>query len=154
MNVAGMINRINHDIKEELYSQSANSTNFNEHDIIRLKSYLANKVSYLDWCDSQPMLDLPESSPEEYGLAETVEVFPVANQMVTDVVNLMATLRTEVTKSQSASQGSTGFHPADSARIRAVVQAISDYIDNYVEQANPVDLPESHPSVPMIPRPD
>ncbi|MFH2047751.1 MAG: hypothetical protein ABIK92_21710 [Pseudomonadota bacterium] len=149
MNICGIVNRLNRYITEQLYSQSANTNNFNSHDVERCKQYLTNLTSYVDWVVGQPIQDLPKTTPQPYVLAPMVEVFQVSNEMITDVVNYMSTLRDEVVLSQSSRQ-STGIQAQDENRIRSMIKAMEDFLSGYVESANPVDMPESSPAEPMV----
>jgi len=149
MNVAGLVNRLNRFIKEMMYSQSANVNNYNEHDVERSRVYLQNLTSYIDWVVGQPIQDLPKTSPQPFTLAPMEEVIQVSNEMITDMVNYMVTMRDEILLSQSTRQ-STGLMSHDERRTRSMIQTMTNFLDNYVAGANPVDMPESSPAEDMV----
>jgi len=146
--VGGMVDRLNTYIEEMQKSQSANLVDFNVHDKTRLKSYLTALVEYIDWAVGQPMLDLPETSPQLVSMNPFPVIQEHENPMITDVVRLLCRLRDEMVNSQTSRQ-STGFVKHDEVRARSIIKFTNDFMDNYVEKVSPVDLPETVPSAPV-----
>jgi hypothetical protein len=148
MNIAGLVNRINRFLVELMKSQSANITNWNDFDQDRLKTYIDNVETYLDWVVAQPLLDLPETTPMLVALNPFPETGPMESDMITDMSLYMQRMRDELLHSQSSRQG-TGVIDFDEIRCRAIIKAVRAFMADYVASANPVDLPESTPSDPV-----
>ncbi len=136
-----MINRF---IEELADSQSSPVSGLIIHDVDRLKSYTSSLVALHDWVVSQPILDLPKTHPREYKLEAAPEPANVESEAVNMLVRLMEALRTEMINSQSARLAST-LMPDDSRRFLTIVEKIDSFVDDYVLEATPLDLPESSP---------
>lgn len=145
LNIASVVNRLNRFMDELLHSQSANTNDYNEHDVARTKEYLSALTTLIDWVVSQPVLDLPKTTPQEIELGPFTEIQQVQNEMVADMVLYMQTFRDEAVSAQSVRQ-STGFMTQDENRFRSIILAMNQYIDNYVASHNPMDMPESTPA--------
>jgi len=148
MNIAGFANRINRFMQELIHSQSANTNDYNAHDVTRTQEYLSALSSFIDWVVGQPVLDLPKTTPQEIEIGEMTELQQVQNEMITDMVYYFQTLRDEALMAQSVRQ-STGFMQQDEQRFRSVITAMTQYIENYVAAHNPMDMPESSPTEEM-----
>lgn len=142
--VLGLHRRINRFIFELNKSASSGVSRFSDHDKARLRSYLTAMTAYKNWVAAQPDLDLPETHPQEYQLAPVTEVGAVENENCADAMNLLAKCRDELNNSQSA-RLSSGLMEADKVRFEAIVEKISKFLDDYVDAATPLDLPESSP---------
>jgi len=133
---------------EVFKSVSSASSAFNEFDQERLKSYLAEIDRCHDWIVAQPQLDLPESHPTEYALEEYPAVADVENEAVNALIKLFAVTRDELINSQSA-RDAAGLQSHDSKRLKAVIEKIRQFLDAYISQTQPTDLPESSPQATM-----
>lgn len=144
LNMAELVNMINHYMVEEQDSQSANINYYNSHDLIRLNAYLANIVRLVDHIHEQGTLDMPKTSPKRCVIDEMTVIKKVSNEMVATINNYFEALRDEILLSESC-RLKTGFMPHDEVRVRAVVASMVRYIEDYVSNSSPIDLPESSP---------
>mgnify|MGYP000429930839 CR=1 FL=1 len=145
--ILGIHRRINRFIVELNKSASSGVSQFHDHDKKRLRAYLTSMTAYKDWVSAQPHLDLPETHPQEYALEPPTEVGAVENESCADAMNLLAKCRDELDNSQSA-RLSSGLMEADRVRFEAIVEKIAKFLDEYVDKATPLDLPESSPRDP------
>lgn len=125
-------------------SQSAGRSGFNPFDIDRMAQYTKEFKSKINWMQSQPLLDLPESHPKYWEL----ELFPalpvVENDDINDIIRMLELLAVELLNSAS-SRDSSKLGEFDHKRCMAMVQKIENYMADHVAQATPIDLPESSP---------
>lgn len=142
--VAGLHQRINRFIEEMYKSASSNVSEFINFDTVRLKSYLYAIVKYHEWIKAQPQLDLPETTPRVYLLKPNPIIEDLENESVKDVIRMLELTRDEIVASQSSRRPS-GMIKFDSVRLEAIIEKIEAFISDYVEQATPIDLPESSP---------
>ena len=148
MDLVGLWNRINRYIVEVQKSQSANVSLTLESDLIRYKSYFSALRFLIAHVDSDPRLDLPETNPIEYVVREAPVLQDLENENCVHVALLLATVRQELLLSQS-SRLSTGLIAFDKDRFMAGVAKAESYLENYVEKATPLDMPESSPRAPI-----
>lgn len=148
--VKGIHDRLNRFIVEMNRANSANVSAFSLHDNKRLRSYIAAIRKYVDWVMTQPLLDLPETSPREYLLDKEPELVVTENEAVNDVVRMLLLARDELAASQSA-RLSCSMTSHDVARFRAVIDKVELFLDMYVEEHQPLDLPETAPMTAMAP---
>lgn len=142
--IAGFWRRINRFIVELHRSVSSAGSQMNEYDQQRLNTYLEAIRAYHQWVLDQPQLDLPETHPREIDLEEPDTNEPVENESVRDVIVMMELARDELVNGQSSRAGS-GLNPFDSARLIALVEKSQNFLDNYIAEITPLDLPESSP---------
>ena len=142
--IAGLQRRLNRFIVEMLKSVSNSGSLMNDYDKQRLISYLAAVRAYVGWIVSQPLLDLPETSPRLYELDANPVWDLVENEAIIDVVRMLELSRDEVVNSQSA-RLSSGLNKFDEARILAMITKVENFIREYIEKITPLDLPESSP---------
>lgn len=143
--VAGIYRRFNRFIVEVQKSASANVADINAFDLERINAYIQSMTFYLDWVDAQPMLDLPETHPKLISLEAVPVVIEVENLMIRDLVRLFERARDEIVNAQSA-RNASGLIKFDSARVRAVLQKATNYLEEYVVKVSPLDMPESSPT--------
>lgn len=148
--VKGIHDRLNRFIVEMNRAASANVSAFSAHDNKRLRSYISAIRTYLDWVMSQPLLDLPESSPREYALDKEPELVVSENEAVNDIVRMLLLARDEIAASQSARMPCSLTAP-DVGRFQAVIDKVELFLDKYVENHQPLDLPETAPMTTMAP---
>jgi hypothetical protein len=135
-------------IQEVALCQSANSPEVYDTDIERWLSYVSALEKKFDWIVAQPDLDLPKISPRLYALEPAFVPVSVENSMVDEVVRLFVAARDEFIQSNS-NRRSTGFITHDEERVRAILEKIRTYINDYVTQVEPLDVPESSPAEPV-----
>lgn len=132
-------------------SQSAPVSGMIEPDKIRLKSYIDNVRKAIDWMQSLPVLDMPETHPNPYTLEPFPEVANVENEAVNVLLRLIRALTVELTNSQSA-RYSSGLQPFDEKRIRDIVDKMENFLVSYIGTGSvPLDMPESSPEEPQVP---
>lgn len=144
MDMAGVISRMRRFRYETIKAVSSGVANVSGSDVLRLKSYSSAVTQYLDWVASSPVLDLPESSPREYDMGEPEKLDMPENESLVDVMRLWDVAELEVSNSQSA-RNATGIISHDEKRIRDIIQKMEAFIDGYIAQVQPLDLPESAP---------
>jgi hypothetical protein len=99
---------------------------------------------------AQPQLDLPETAPRAYALDPDPTVAIIENEALRDVLTMMEVARDELVASQSARMP-VGLLSFDSRRAMAVVDKVEAFLNSYIREVQPLDLPESSPSRPMAP---
>lgn len=142
--IAGIHRRVNRFIVEMIKSVSNAGSLMNEFDQKRLASYLGAIKAYVSWVTSQPALDLPETSPRIYPLDNNPVYELVENESVVDVVRMLELVRDEVVNSQSA-RNAAGLTKFDEARLLAIVVKVENFLNTYIADITPLDLPESSP---------
>lgn len=142
--VAGLVRRLRRFRFEAAKSVSSSLAAVSEADFVRAKSHLAAAKAYLDYCAQQPILDLPESSPFEIELGEATALDMPENESIADFMMMYDLMETEITNSQSARQ-SSGFISHDLKRMDAMISKMNNFLDQYVANTLPLDLPESAP---------
>lgn len=146
--VAGLCHRINRYAFETKKSQSANVSSFSEFEAERLRSYLNALRTYHSWVMEQPLLDLPESAPEDVFVRDFPEKEDLENESASDLYQLLKLMYVELVNSQSARLAS-GLMSHDSKRFTALVDKAENFLNSYVSEVAPLDLPESSPRAPM-----
>lgn len=144
--VLGLYNRINRFIQEAMKQSSSSVSQVNEFDLSRLKSYMSAIRFYHDHIQAEPNLDLPETSPRLYELRPAPVVPEMENESLADICRLLELGRDELMNSQSARLGAK-LISFDSFRLLQIVEKCERFLSDYVEQATPLDLPESSPRV-------
>jgi hypothetical protein len=129
---------------ETVKATSSPLAHVNEHDLRRAKSYLAAAESYLNWIVSQPQLDLPESSPTLIDLGDPQDLDMPENEALADLMAMYDRLEKEIGWSQSSRMGDS-IISHDENRIRALLSKMNLFLDDYVSQVLPLDVPESSP---------
>lgn len=144
--IVGIYNRINRFIMEAMKNASSSNSQVNQFDLRRLKSYFDAILFYHDHVQGAPDLDLPETTPRLYDLREAPVVPEMENESLADICRLLELVRDELLSSQSARQGAK-LISFDSDRFLQVITKCQRFLSDYVEQATPLDLPESSPRV-------
>lgn len=146
--VSGFHRRINRFIVELIYSVSSSGSQLNRFDQERLQTYVGALRGYQDWVNAQPALDLPDTHPRSYALDDNPEVPDLENESVVDTIRLLELARDELAKSQS-SRNAAGLTPADSLRFTAMIDKVDSFLNTYITDITPLDLPESSPQTDM-----
>lgn len=142
--IVGIDARINRFMVEVAKAGSADLSEVSSFDFERTTTYLEALVTYLDYVQGQPELDLPETTPRKYILDVAAPVPDVENESVNDLLRLFSLMRDELAVSQSARRGSR-LVSFDESRIRAIIAKAQAFMTGYVATATPLDLPESSP---------
>ena len=138
-------------IKELLFSQSSGLSGLNiEHDLSRVKTYIAALNALKAWVIDQPKLDLPETHPRQYILEDAIPVEERESEVVNMLVNMFTALTNEMVHSASARM-SSGLMIHDGNRFDLLTAKISAFLTDFVEQQTPLDFPESAPDEAMTP---
>ena len=151
MDIVGLIQRLDRFITEMKLSVSSNGSEFSSFDQARLTDYLKNLETYLNWVVAQPQLDLPESSPREFVVAEPMPDVIVESELINDILRFFSITREEIVNCQS-SRRAASLISFDETRIRSLLLKLNTFLTDYVQvNCNPMDLPESSPLVAMTP---
>lgn len=142
--IVGIYNRMNRFIVEAMKQQSSSSSEVNAFDLNRLKTYMSAIRFYHDHVQAAPDLDLPETTPRVYTLRERPVVPDMENESLADICRLLELGRDELVDSQSSRKGAK-LISFDAARLIQIVEKCEKFLADYVEQATPLDLPESTP---------
>jgi hypothetical protein len=145
--VAGLAERIDEVVYEVARSQSANMTDMRPFDRTRIDEYNAMLNRYAAWVTDAPDIDLPETHPREYPIkyiSEGVDA-DVENKALRDLIRMYRAIITELTNSQSA-RAANGLTTHDKRRFDLVMEKIEKFMSDYVDNTQPLDMPESAPS--------
>lgn len=142
--IAGLVRRLRRFRFETVKSASSSLAAVNGADFKRAKSYLSAVTAYIDWIVSQPQLDLPESTPREIDLGDAEQVTLPENEALVDLMVMYDLVETEIGNSQSARMGDSMISH-DEKRVRDLIKKMDLFLDDYVAQIQPLDLPESAP---------
>lgn len=145
--VAGLAERADEVIYEIAKSQSANLTDMRPFDRTRITEYNLMLNRYAAWIVDAPDIDLPETHPRSYPIIYiSAEVdADVENKAIRDLVRMYRALITEMTNSQSA-RAANGLTLHDKRRFDLVMEKIGKFLNDYVDETQPIDMPESAPS--------
>lgn len=131
-------------------SVSSNVAFVNEFDMDRLQKYLTDIDRAVAYVLDQPQLDMPESHP----MMHPIQPFPDVRNMESDewdhVFRLLRAGYIEIVNSQSSRLGA-GLMPFDARRITALVAKTRQWLNDYVAERSPMDLPETSPQQTMSP---
>ena len=144
MDIFGLCRRMRRYRYELAYSVSSGVAFMKKEDADRLRSYLAGLSSYKQWFQAEPDLDLPESSPKSYDIGEPEKLPTVENESIVDLINMLDTCEHELLHSQS-SRLSGRLISHDERRVDALLAKCSSFLEQYISQVLPLDLPESSP---------
>lgn len=145
--VAGLVERTDEVIYEIAKSQSANLTDMRPFDRTRIDEYNQMLQRYANWVVDAPDIDLPETHPRDYPIkyiSADVDA-DVENKAIRDLIRMYRALITELANSQSA-RAANGLTVHDKRRFDLVMEKIGKFLADYVDETQPVDMPESAPS--------
>jgi hypothetical protein len=144
MDVAGLVRRIRRYKYEINKCVSASLMHTTAADVGRFFSYIGAIRKYFDWMVAQPQQDLPESHPTDYDLGEPEKLATPENEALADLITQFDALETEMTFCQSARMH-TSVMPHDEKRFRDILTKIENFITDYIQTVQPLDMPESTP---------
>ena len=145
--VAGLVERTDEVIYEIAKSQSANLTDMRPFDRTRLDEYNQMLNRYAAWVVDAPDIDLPETHPREYPIkyiSEDIDA-DVENKAIRDLIRMYRALITELAECQSA-RAANGLSVHDKRRFDLVMEKVAKFLSEYVDETQPIDMPESAPS--------
>ncbi len=145
--IVGQYDRLNRAIFETLHSASSGGMGYSEADITRQRQYTADLLSNHEHIINEPTLDLVETHPRAYELRAPPTVVHVENDASNDLIRIYETSRDELINSQSA-RLATNLVSFDASRFEDNIHKIQHKID-YIEEVQPIDLPESIPKEPL-----
>lgn len=145
--VFSIVRRYNRVIVEVTKSQSSGISYTLPFDVSRLKSYVNAVRKYMQFVAAQPLLDCPETGPTEIALPANPSIQSVENESAFDVLQLVEIARDELSNSQSGRMP-TNLLKFDYDRQMSYLEKIEALLA-FVEDAEPLDLPESSPMVAM-----
>ena len=143
--VASLCRRIARYADEVHKARSNAVADMSEFDITRVKSYSAGLRQFHAWIIGQPQLDLPEWTPTAENLPDWEDHDRVENEAVNDLVRDLHTMWFELVNSQSG-RVSTGLVSFDSDRFIAQLDKLDSFVSDYIENVQPLDLPETTPT--------
>ncbi|MEE4280406.1 MAG: hypothetical protein V2I41_00575 [Pseudomonadales bacterium] len=145
--VAGLAERADEVIYEIAKSQSANLTDMRPFDRTRISEYNLMLNRYAAWVTDAPDIDLPETHPRSYPIKyiSSDTDADVENKAIRDLIRMYRALITEMTNSQSA-RAANGLTVHDKRRFDLVMEKIGKFLADYVDETQPIDMPESAPS--------
>lgn len=146
--ISGFHRRINRFIVELLKSVSSSGSQVNLFDQERLTTYISALRGYQSWVNAQPQLDLPDTHPRSYALDTNPTVPDLENESIVDAVRMLELSRDELVRSQS-SRNAAGLMPFDSKRFSAMIDKVDSFLNSYIADITPLDLPESSPQTEM-----
>ena len=125
-------------------SQSHGVSGMIQHDQVRMGSYIGSLRKLKGWVVTQPLLDLPETHPRPFPLEAKPVVQNVESEACNHFIRMLEAARTELIHSQSARLASS-LLPHDAQRFDWIMNKMEKFLEDYVEPATPIDLPESSP---------
>lgn len=145
-----VVQQLNRFIEEMMLSQSANVSGMTPHDRERLLNYIKAQRHLRDWVQAQPILDLPETHPRSHQLEPDPIVPDIENDAVAMIIRMLEAARTELVHGASARQASR-LSSFDASRWTALIDKLEKFVLDYIDAAEPLDLPESSPQEDAVP---
>ena len=145
MDVVGIVERIDRTIYELMESESSELNSLEEYDVKRVLDYNTALRTYADVINAANRMDLPHSYPQMYAIkyiTQGVDYNGTKNRIIRDLVRYYANAMVQWSRSESADK-SNGFYDADYNRFILIMDRIDGYMESYIKEATPLDLPES-----------
>ena len=101
------------------------------------------------YSQAAPPLDLPQSHPTVYTLPDPPVAQDIENGAVNYLIELLLLARNELARGPSA-RLMTGLDQFDSQRIARLIEKADAFLDDYVANSYPLDMPESQPRSPGV----
>lgn len=146
--IVGLVSRIQRFMEELAKSSSSGVSLMNSFDQTRLASYLSAITTYQAWVMANPQVDFPETNRMLWDVKPLVGVLSVENESIQDLLRMLHLCCVELLNCQSARVPS-GLISFDAARLTSYITKASNFLTSYIQKADPLDLPESSPEVPM-----
>lgn len=145
MDVVGAVERFDRFAFDMAKFESAVLNEITQFDLARIQQYNTAMRTYVDTLNTAPLMDLPFSYPSMYTivyLTENFEFDSVKNKALRDILRMYVNGWVQLSRSESADK-SNGFLSYDVHRFHLIMDRIDFYIASYINQALPLDLPES-----------
>ena len=145
MDVVGVVERIDRTIYELMECESSELNSLEEYDIQRVLDYNDALRTYTKVVNEANRMDLPHSYPRFYAIkyiTQGVDYNGTKNRIIRDLVRLYSNGMVQWSRSESADK-SNGFYDADYNRFLLIMDRIDGYMQSYIKEATPLDLPES-----------
>ena len=145
MDIVGAVERADRYAFDMCRFESASQNIITEFDITRIQSYNNALRLYVDTLAAAPATDNPHSYPGQYTiyyLTENFDFDTVKNKALRDITRMYVNLWVNLSRGESADM-SNGYTKFDLHRFHLHMDRIDYYINSYIEQALPIDLPES-----------
>ena len=145
--LAGLVERIDEVIYEISRSQSEGLLDLRVADRNRIDSYNNRLERYVEWVVSEPEVDAPESHPSQVNITyiSETEDDDAENKALRDLIRMYRVLMQEMSLSAS-NRMPNGISSHDKGRFDQHLAKIRSFLTAYVDQTQPVDMPESQPS--------
>ena len=142
--LVGAIERIDIAVAELAKSESADSGGSQIYDRQRIDQYNRVIDQYMDYVVAQTgKVDVPYTYPTYYDIeyiSNTLNV-DITNKAMRDLLRLYLQMMEQLSKCDSAGW-SNGIQEFDYGRYVLLRDKIQSFLDNYVDQTNPIDMPE------------
>lgn len=151
LGLSTIINRLQRMVIEASKSASAGVPYHNKYDLDRQRSYLKNLSAKMDFMKTEGALDMPKSQPVLIPLLEDPEVPPVQSINSQEYIKHLQAMVIELRNCDSA-RIAGGIIVYDESRLTGYIDhamKLLDFFEN--EELNPLDQPESTPTVPVAP---
>jgi len=136
-------------IKELVHSVSSGVSEVNEFDMERVLSYLGKLRSFHAWVVAQPQLDIPETDPDAQEIPEAEAIPALENEAIANIIRLLQVSRKELLNAQSARKP-CGMISFDSRRLLAILSKTESFVNDFIKNETPIDLPESSPKAAKV----
>jgi len=147
-----ILNRIARIVQECQRQASSNIPMHNKHDLIRHRSYLVNLKGQGEFALAEEPLDCPKYFPVAMPILKLPESVPIQSINSAEYCDHWRMVYFELASSDTA-RAPGGWMPYDKVRYDSYLVYASKLLDKYEnEDLNPLDQPESTPSLPVQPR--
>ena len=143
--VVGSVERADRYAFDMMKFESAMLNDITTFDMARIQSYVGALRTYVNVLDAAPATDNPHSYPGQYTiyyLTDGMNFDECKNKAIRDIIRMLVNLWVNMSRAESADR-SNGFLPFDVTRWNLTLDRIEYYIKAYIEEALPLDLPES-----------
>jgi hypothetical protein len=145
MDVVGTVERLDRYCYDILRFESSRQNVITEFDLARIRTYIDASRIYVDTLNNAPSTDNPFSYPGQYTIVYLTKDYNFAetkNKAIRDIVRMWVNTWVNMSRSESADR-SNGFSPFDVTRFNLNMDRMTYYLDQYVIESLPLDLPES-----------
>lgn len=145
MDIVGAVERADRYAFDMCRFESVMLNEITSFDITRILSYNSAMRAYVDTLAAAPATDNPHSYPGMYHIEYLTKDFDfdtVKNKGIRDIVRQYVNMWVNLSRGESADR-SNGFLTFDLHRFHLHMDRIDYYINSYIQQALPIDLPES-----------
>lgn len=145
MDVVGIVERWDKYTYEIMTSMSGTLNSIDEFDLERIQSYNKALRTYASVIFKSNRMDLPHTTPNMYNiqyLTQGLNFDDIKNKALRDIIRLYVNGWNQWSRSESADR-SNGYEEFDYNRFLLIMDRIEGFIQSYIDEALPLDLPES-----------